>query len=182
MFSKIIYDVIIITDRNYGLYCGFANGILGLKTLILEYKYIETNKKPYIKEDKIWPKETKDDYLISINKLNIPIINVNNIFYHYDNLLEIFSIKYDLDNKTQLKTKYIIYALSINHPHIPSYNNEHNYLLNEKVYIVGEKINYKNKIHKQDFYTGECNFISQEIYKEIHNRNDNITVHSTDLN
>lgn len=184
MLLKTIYDVVIVTNRNYGLYCGFANGILGLKTLILEYNYIPTKKTPYIKEDKIWFHETRENYLVSVNKLNISVINIENFFYHYNNISKTFFIQQDLNPNNKIETKYMIYALNSNHPHIPIYDNE-NYLLpsnnHENIYIVGEKITYKNKIFKNDFYTGECNFVAQIIYQKIHNKIENITVHSTDL-
>ena len=80
MDKNIIYDVVIITDRNYGLYTGFANGILGLKVLILEYFFTESKKQIYLKESKIWEEETRENYLLNLQKLKIEIFSILIIF------------------------------------------------------------------------------------------------------
>jgi hypothetical protein len=187
MKNDILYDVIIVTDRNYGLYGGFANGILGLKTLILEYFFIPTKKKPYVEEGKIWKEETKDDYLIGPNKLKIDILQINDFFYNFNNITNNIDITYSIKDKIyKINSKNILYALSINHNLLPKIQLE---VINENIvfefsknlYAIGEKVNYINKIFTQDIFTGEGNLVAQSIYQKINNSNENIVIHSTEV-
>lgn len=181
-----IYDVIILTDRNYGLYAGFAHGILGLKVLILEYFFI-TKKKPHINEKKIWKEETSEDYLIAPKKLNIPIIKINDIFNNFNNISNNFNITYTKNNQYyKITSKNILYALSENHPILPKIELK---IINEDIifefqknsYIIGEKALYFNKIFQQDIFTGEGNLVAQIIYQKINNSSENISIHSTEV-
>lgn len=182
-----LYDVIIITDRNYGLYAGFATGILGLKVLILEYFFIPTKKKVYTLENKIWEYETKDDYLKGLLKLKIEIFQIHNFFSNFNNITENFDITYTINNITyKIFTKNILYALSINHNLLPKIqlkiiNENIIFEFNKNAYVLGEKAIYDNKIFFQDIYTGEGNLIAQNIYQKINNSKDNISIHSTDI-
>ena len=182
-----IYDLVIVTDRNYGLYAGFANGILGLKVLILEYFFTPNKKKTYELEGKIWKEETKEDYLVGINKLKIPVLPINNFFYNYNNITDSLHITYtshEIDNK--VFSKNILYCLSENHHLLPKVklniiNEAIVFEFNKNLYVLGEKALYDGKIFAQDIYTGEGNLIAQSIYQKLHNSKENITVHSTDL-
>lgn len=182
-----LYDVIIITDRNYGLYAGFATGILGLRVLILEYFFIPTKKKVYILENKIWEHETKDDYLKSLIKLKIEILQIHNFFSNFNNITENFDITYTINNITyKIFSKNILYALSINHDLLPKIQLkiiDENIIFefNKNTYALGEKAIYNNKIFSQDIYTGEGNLIAQSIYQKINNSKDSISIHSTDV-
>jgi hypothetical protein len=182
-----LYDLIIVTDRNYGLYAGFATGILGLKVLVLEYFIIPTKKKPYIVEDKIWKEETKDDYLISVKKLNIEIIQINEFFYNYNNITNNLHITYNIKEKSyKVFSKNILYALSINHYLLPKtelkiIDNNISFEFNKNLYVLGEKAHYNKKIFKQDIYTGEGNLIAQIIYQKINNSQESISIHSTEV-
>lgn len=177
-----IYDVVIITDRNYGLYAGFATQILGLSTYILEIK--DMNKKHWTGEDQIWPSETREDYMFSIEKLNIPVSNVSSLFY---NVIEKqVSVTYYQTTKdlkpSKIQCKYLIFALSINHNLLPKQKVKiTNFSFKDSFYVIGEKALYDNKIFQQDIYTGEANLVAQAIYNEINQTTGMIVVHSTSV-
>jgi hypothetical protein len=176
------YTVVIVTNRNYGLYGAFSTKILGISTCILYL--IDRKKKLKLKEDKIWPHETTEDYLISVAKLDVPIIYINEIFY-YQKEKEI-TINYYLNIKNNpiehINCTYIIFALHDDHILLPKQKVcITNLSFKKNLYVMGEKALYPAKIFKQDIYTGEANLISQSIFQDIHNSKDNITIHSTSL-
>jgi hypothetical protein len=178
-----MYEVIVITNRNYGLYGAFATGILGLNTYVL-YMDNKRSKTNFLKEEgKIWPHETKDDYLLSINKLNIPVKYVSSFFYNYgEDFITITTYETEKSLPEKFNCKNIIFALDDNHLAIPKQKVIiTNLSFAKDVYVIGEKALYKNKIFAPDIYTGEANLVAQAIYQKIHNTKEMIVVHSTSL-
>lgn len=172
------YQVLVVTDRNYGLYAAFALSILGLSTCVLEIE-----DKVY-KEENIWPHETREDHMISLNKLNISILKPISLFYSREN--GFINVTYYLkDNDIQpydMQCDFIVFALNPHHSLLPKQKvSLDNLSFNDNSYVIGHKAMYEGKVFAAEIYTGEANLVAQHIYNKVHKTLGSIVVHSTNL-
>lgn len=163
-----IYDVIIITDRSYGLYSGYSHYILGLKVAIIY------DSNPIQLKEKIFTEENEDFDLLILKKINVNVFYFNTRNLEIRNNVHTFTI-------SDLETINVVYILSEKNPLITKQNvSIENFEFSKNQYVVGEKAIYDGKIYTLDFYFGEINFLSQQIYQKIHFSTESITIHSTD--
>lgn len=176
-----MYDVVVITNRNYGLYMGFSTQILSLSTLIIVVDVISENE-----EVKIWQGETLEDYYYGVHKLNIDIKIINKKHFFVGKKDDNIEIQYKEEEKFYtIPTKNVIYAMSDDNSIILNkmINNigDDAFEMEKNHYIIGEKATYNSKIFSLPFYIGECVILAGIIYKEIRHIDNLETSYSTNL-
>lgn len=175
------YTTIILTNRSYGLYEAFSLGILGINTCIIQLMApLVTNTNFY----RIWKNETPEAYLLSLKKINIPILAVKSVVYKYTEEEILINIMDDeWKDSRHITCNYLIFALDAQHSLLPCQQvSIENLSFKKKCYVIGEKALYKNKIFEGDIFTGEANLVAQAIYNDFHHKTGSISIHSTSLN
>jgi hypothetical protein len=175
-----IYDVIIITNRNYGFYTAYATNILGLKTKVIYSLIAIKNKESTNNEPKIWNNEKTEDYLYILDKFQITYeyVKEKHILYFLKNNL--WHISY---NDQTIVTHHLILAISNESLLIGNKNvTLEDFQVQNQLYLIGERALYENKIFMSEIYTGEANLVAQQIYKKVNQVENNITIHSTEFN
>lgn len=173
----------IITDRNYGLYTAYATHVLGLTTKVLyiqqkKAKNIKKKDHQVVQEPTIWENETMEDYLFILDKFKIPYEFIKDkILYLTKN--NIWHISY---RGVMIQAQHLIFAISPSNLLIGNKRvSLEDFQVQNNLYLIGEKALYDGKIFSSEVYTGESNLVAQQIYKNVNNVNENITIHSTDL-
>lgn len=178
------YDVLIITDRTYGLYTGYATHVLGLKTKVLylikkDKKTTISNHESNMTKVNIWHQETIDDYLFILDTFNITYDFVEEKKVRY---LARNSHWFVIYNNESYMTKNLIFALSNTNSLMTAKTvSLRDFQIQPNLYLMGEKALYDGKVFASEVYVGEGNLVAQQIYKSMNNTSQNVTIHSTDF-